>query len=1048
MGSSKHVENYNEDDLPAYTPMPWYARSDSNPSVPNATSRSLKEIRDAIPSRLFVRDTVRGLMYLARDLLMAAAAWSLATYIDPFFNQAYITELLTPVGAEVARWAACWKISHHRHHSNHASMERDEVYVPKTRSDLGLKKEGHPDLDYDEILGDTPIYTLYMLVRQQVLAFPAYLLFNVSGQKTYPKWTNHFDPNSILFTKAQRNVVILSNIGIAFMVWAVSYGSSVWGASEVLKYYGIPWLEVSHWFIMITYLHHTDPVLPHYRGKEWNFQRGAAATVDRPVLGWQGRFFLHDVAHFHVIHHFFPKMPFYHGPEATEHLKAFIGDYYVSSDVPAFVALWNSYNGCQFVEDEGDVLFYRDRRGKAVRRPADKLRVNTKYEYLLPVNNIGGVPDDDAAEGTTKPARSDRNGDARDDSSSRDSRSGPTRGKLTKEQRKAQRGANKGRRFGKVRDELDLCWRVANGANCEYGADQFSHDIRAYLAAKQQDIRIPEISEISNAPTFAPDSIKLAKPHPEHPSINLNTVCPIFAETGECRYGFKCRFLGGHVQVGPSGNLTLVNDEEKKARTAVSSQELNFIGGDIQKQLRSKKYSFPISDACLREIQQQNDVETSSKPKTDGGSGAVVLTEPEQDMDIDTTASEKPTRAPASTTEESIEKRTGESSLASTSDTPDVPVRFAEKKRLHWSGKTYLAPLTTVGNLPFRQLCVKYGADITCGEMGLANSFLAGSKEEWSLVRRHPSEKIFGVQVAGNKPSTLVPTAEVIAKELAGNVDFVDLNCGCPIDLVFKSGSGSALLDAPGKLGKILIGMNKALGDIPVTVKLRTGVKDGKNTAHKTMPRAAVEWGASCITLHGRTRQQRYTRLADWDYVKECVEAVRSQEAEEDLPPIPIFGGGDCYSSQDYWSNIEKTGVDGVMLGRGALIKPWLFTEVKERREWDISARERLDLIKTYAEYGINHFGSDTAGVNTTRRYLCEALSFQYRYIPIGLLERLPARINDRAPAFRGRDELETLLASGNSSDWIKISEMFLGPAPESWTFTPKHKSNAVESQG
>ncbi len=107
--------------------------------------------------------------------------------------------------------------------------------------------------------------------------------------------------------------------------------------------------------------------------------------------------------------------------------------------------------------------------------------------------------------------------------------------------------------------------------------------------------------------------------------------------------------------------------------------------------------------------------------------------------------------------------------------------------------------------------------------------------------------------------------------------------------------------------------------------------------------------------------------------------------------------------------------------------------------------------------------------MNTTRRYLCEALSFQYRYIPIGLLERLPARINERAPAFKGRDELgtfldrlhgqtsidcgtaETLLASGDSRDWVKISEMFLGPAPETWSFMPKHKSNSYggeESQG
>lgn len=344
------------------------------------------------------------------------------------------------------------------------------------------------------------------------------------------------------------------------------------------------------------------------------------------------------------------------------------------------------------------------------------------------------------------------------------------------------------------------------------------------------------------------------------------------------------------------------------------------------------------------------------------------------------------------------------------------------------------------------------GADITCGEMGLATSFLSASASEFSLVRRHPSESIFGAQVAGNKPSTLVPTAEVLGREFgdAGGIDFVDVNCGCPIDLVFKSGSGSALLDAPAKLGKIVTGMSRALGEIPVTIKLRTGVKDGRNNAHKVMLRAATEWGVGCITLHGRTRQQRYTKLADWEYIKYCVDAVRAREADKGLSPIPIFGGGDCFSSHDYWTNVSSTGVDGIMIGRGALIKPWIFTEVKERREWDISSRERLQLIGKFTEFGLSHFGTDTTGVNTTRRFLCEALSFQYRYVPIGLLERLPAKINDRAPTFKGRDELETLLASPNSQDWVKISEMFLGPAPESWSFTPKHKSNAhgEESQG
>jgi fatty acid desaturase len=94
------------------------------------------------------------------------------------------------------------------------------------------------------------------------------------------------------------------------MALGFSASISTYGFISVLKYYIVPWLAVTHWFIMITYLHHTAPEVPHYRRSAWNFQRGAAATVDRDFLGWQGKFFLHGVAHYHVIHHFFPKMPF------------------------------------------------------------------------------------------------------------------------------------------------------------------------------------------------------------------------------------------------------------------------------------------------------------------------------------------------------------------------------------------------------------------------------------------------------------------------------------------------------------------------------------------------------------------------------------------------------------------------------------------------------------------------------------------------------------------------------------------------------------------
>ncbi|KAI9464008.1 zinc finger dihydrouridine synthase [Lactarius psammicola] len=697
------------------------------------------------------------------------------------------------------------------------------------------------------------------------------------------------------------------------------------------------------------------------------------------------------------------------------------------------------------------------------------------------------VDDASTEEGTNRHAQKRKQeGSLNDDASPKKPKLNATeRRKLSKEEKKAQRGSNKGRRWGKVRDEVDLCWRFAGSGKCDFGSEcRFSHDVHAYLDAKPKDIFFPSASMLSNEPPFVSlpstagaDGVERS----EEFSVDSTTRCPVFEATGSCRLGLKCRFLGGHVRKAEDGTVALVEDEDKKALTLTANTELNFVSPGTLKLLRSKKYPTPVSDDYCQELKAMAEEREGNENHLDISTEAEIATTIAANPDVEPKPSIEEsnifdsvqhcsvsTGLPGFATGPAPTKLSLDEAHAQ-ADLPDVPFRFSEKRRLNWSNRTYLGPLTTVGNLvsttrkirpsafsqcnfqPFRRLCVSFGADITCGEMGLATSFLSGSKEEWSLVRRHPSETMFGVQVAGNKPTTLAPMAEVLAKEFNGGIDFVDLNCGCPIDLVFRTGSGSALLDAAGKLGKILVGMNRALGEIPLTIKMRTGVKEGRNNAHKLMPRIGAEWNVAAMTLHGRTRQQRYAKLADWEYIKECVQAVRAREADEDLPRIPIFGGGDAFSAQDYWSKVESSGVDGVMIARGALIKPWIFTEIKERREWDISSRERLELIRKYAEFGLDHFGTDTAGVNTTRRYLCEALSFQYRYIPIGLLECLPPRINDRAPLFRGRDQLETLLASGDSRDWVKISEMFLGPAPESWSFTPKHKSNAVggdEGQG
>jgi len=567
--------------------------------------------------------------------------------------------------------------------------------------------------------------------------------------------------------------------------------------------------------------------------------------------------------------------------------------------------------------------------------------------------------------------------------------------------------------------------------------------LKGYLNSKAPDIRIPHKDELLESSPY----LAIPAEPPEDTGPRKGIVCPEFRELGTCRYGFKCRFLTHHAEPIRDGEedplgvgLRLVYDAQQAAIAKQKFEELNRLtNAGVLKDLRTRRYPTPKSDVCLAYLATLREdapkaAETEATTTLPIGS-AEKSTSDEPVINGDQLSLAKEIPAPE-----------GHSKHEEPQDMPDVPFRPVEKPRLHWKGMTYLAPLTTVGNLPFRRLCVDYGADITCGEMGLAASFLNASREEWSLVRRHPSERIFGNQLAGNKPATLIPAAEIISQECP-NLDFVDVNCGCPIDLVYKNGAGSALLDMHSKLGKIVTGMNRVLGEIPVTIKVRTGVKDGRNTAHRLMPRLH-EWGVSALTIHGRTRQQRYTKLADWGYIKQCVDLLRASEAEEGASPIPIFGGGDAYSSQGYWECVEASGVDGVMVARGALIKPWIFTEIKERREWDISSRERLDGIRQLCEYGLTHWGTDTAGVNTTRRYVCEALSFQHRYIPIGLLERPIGVLNERAPAYQGRDELETLFASSDSKKWVEISSMFLGPPPDQWNFQPKHRSNSTSEEG
>uniref|UniRef100_A0A8B9PX76 tRNA-dihydrouridine(47) synthase [NAD(P)(+)] n=1 Tax=Apteryx owenii TaxID=8824 RepID=A0A8B9PX76_APTOW len=539
-------------------------------------------------------------------------------------------------------------------------------------------------------------------------------------------------------------------------------------------------------------------------------------------------------------------------------------------------------------------------------------------------------------------------------------------------ERKRARGQNKSRPCMKPNhyEKSRLCPSVTQGCaeKCYFGSRcRFLHDIDEYMAVKPAD---------------------------------LGQNCVLFETFGKCIYGVTCRFAQAHLGDGYQNIINMDLAKQWEGKSLVR----NNLSKDLQNQLRKKKFSFEKADEYLRRLAKPhgNEVPNCTAPEEDPGDSSCPMDALEG----------SPIKTVGPVTDEDI-----------------IKLRPCEKKKLEIQGKLYLAPLTTCGNLPFRRICKRFGADVTCGEMAVCTNLLQGQSSEWALLKRHHTEDIFGVQLEGAFPDTMTKCAELLNKTI--EVDFVDINVGCPIDLIYKKGGGCALMTRSNKFEQIVRGMNLVL-DVPLTVKIRTGVQEKINVAHKIIPKIR-EWGASMVTLHGRSREQRYTKVADWDYIAECAKIAS---------PMPLFGNGDILSYEDA-NRAVQMGVSGIMIARGALIKPWIFTEIKEQRHWDISSSERFDILKDFTNYGLEHWGSDTQGVEKTRKFLLEWLSFLCRYIPVGLLEHLPQKINERPPYYMGRDYVETLMASQNVDDWIKISELLLGPVPTSFTFLPKHKANS-----
>lgn len=415
--------------------------------VPDYT---IKNIRDAIPKHCFERDGLRGMGYVLRDIACLAATfylfhnfvtpetipstpvrfvlWGLYTFMQGLFGTGLWVlahecghGAFSPSRAynDIVGWAVhsallvpyfSWQMSHSKHHKATGHIERDMVFVPRTREEQATRL-GKMIHELSELTEETPIYTFCLLVGQQVIGWPNYLLTNVTGHNFHERQregrgkgkhngfgggVSHFDPRSPLYEHKDAIKVVASDIGLAIAITALVYLVKTFGWSNMAVWYFLPYLWVNHWLgkccppfvvvsvargvpltpaaiVAITFLQHTDPSLPHYTGEEWTFVKGAAATIDRE-FGFIGRHLLHGIIETHVLHHYVSTIPFYHADEATEAIKPVMGRHYradvVDGPIGFIKAMYKSARMCQWVEPSAEaegagkgVLFFRNRNG-------------------------------------------------------------------------------------------------------------------------------------------------------------------------------------------------------------------------------------------------------------------------------------------------------------------------------------------------------------------------------------------------------------------------------------------------------------------------------------------------------------------------------------------------------------------------------------------------------------------------------------------------------------------------------------------------------------
>lgn len=271
-------------------------------------------------------------------------------------------------------------------------------------------------------------------------------------------------------------------------------------------------------------------------------------------------------------------------------------------------------------------------------------------------------------------------------------------------------------------------------------------------------------------------------------------------------------------------------------------------------------------------------------------------------------------------------------------------------------GNLFLAPLAGYTDLPFRTICKEWGASFTFSEMVSSEGLARGSKNTFELLKRGELEEQFGIQIFLNDSEVVERSLEPL---LEANPSLIDINCGCPVPKVVKTGAGSALMRDPSKVEAIVKALTR-LTTIPISVKFRTGWNH-ESINYLEIADAALGSGASMVTMHARTKTMGYSGKADWSAL-----TTLKQFIEKHYPSTPLFGSGDLFSPEAAREMLHTTGVDGVMFARGALGKPFIFHQTRHllttgEQSPPPSLEERLETLKRHLTLLVEEVGEEAA---------------------------------------------------------------------------------------